>query len=721
MRRILLALVLSVIPISAQPGPVAYRIGGPGIDYGKDITVDAEGNSYIAAYFSGTVDMDPGPGEAIHTSAGGVDNLLIQFDPQGRYVRSFRFGGPGMEIPHGIARDTSGNLILAGYFQQTADFDPGPRTVSFTSAGARDVYVAKFSPEGQLLWATAFGGAAGDDEAMDVTTAPDGSVYVAGIFRGEFSVGQASVRLQSNGGVDNFVAKFDAEGRPQWAFALGGPGDDYGTGGLGIATDGMEAVVVYGSFRDTMDADAGSGERRLSSAGQLDFWVARYRLDGTHDWSFSMGGPGNENATPGGLTVDRNGFVLLTGHFQASIDADPGEGMRRLISAGASDIVLARYTPQGTLRWAFSIGSAGADGGHKVAVDGAGYVGLTGWIAGALDMDPGPGNTTLTARGANGALDAFVARYREEDGSLVWAHAFGPATSDGESVTLGGGLGFDASGRMVATGRFHGTVAVGSGAAASSLTSAGENDIYLLRYDRAGRLTPSGSTLGSLNVAAVVSAGGMVRQAAPGGLAALYGTFPVAQPEGFTAFPVPLSLCGLSVSMRESTGIERPAPILYCSSTQINVQIPYALQPGPVDVTVQERTGSDSLEIALASASPSVFAVVFGAGERAGQRVTSVNPARAGDVLSIYATGLGLVDGPMMDGIANSGLVRIVTPIAAEWDGISAQVDFAGLAPGLAAGVYQVNVTVPAGTGVRTLRLVSMLQRSEEVAIPMAP
>jgi uncharacterized protein (TIGR03437 family) len=75
------------------------------------------------------------------------------------------------------------------------------------------------------------------------------------------------------------------------------------------------------------------------------------------------------------------------------------------------------------------------------------------------------------------------------------------------------------------------------------------------------------------------------------------------------------------------------------------------------------------------------------------------NPAKAGDTLVIYTSGLGAIDSAVADGAAAplDRLVHTVNPVTATIGGVNANVAFAGLAPGFAVGLYQVNVTVPPG------------------------
>ena len=83
-----------------------------------------------------------------------------------------------------VAVDAAGNIVMAGHFKGTVDFDPSSSaTQSRTSAGDYDLYVTKYTPAGQLLWVRTMGGT-GWDESMALAVDPAGNVLLTGYFYG---------------------------------------------------------------------------------------------------------------------------------------------------------------------------------------------------------------------------------------------------------------------------------------------------------------------------------------------------------------------------------------------------------------------------------------------------------------------------------------------------------------------------------------------------------
>ena len=148
------------------------------------------------------------------------------------------------------------------------------------------------------------------------------------------------------------------------------------------------------------------------------------------------------------------------------------------------------------------------------------------------------------------------------------------------------------------------------------------------------------------------------------------------------------------------------APIIYSSSSQLNLQVPWELQSkssSQVTVTANSVTSAPQT-VAVGTLGPGIFSLGAPQGGQGaianltGMVVDASSPAHAGDYLQIYATGLGAVTNTPQTGataVASplSYLVNYPTPTIG---GLPAPVSFAGLAPGFV-GLYQVNVQVPPG------------------------
>ena len=146
-----------------------------------------------------------------------------------------------------------------------------------------------------------------------------------------------------------------------------------------------------------------------------------------------------------------------------------------------------------------------------------------------------------------------------------------------------------------------------------------------------------------------------------------------------------------------------PGHLVYVSSNQVNVQVPWELQgqtSAQVKVTIDYSNGN-VVSLPLSNFAPAFFetsAGVVAALDGNNKLVNSANPARRGQVVQLFANGLGPVSNQPASGepAPGSPLAQTKTPASVTIGGQSASVLFSGLAPGFA-GLYQINAIVPAG------------------------
>jgi uncharacterized protein with PIN domain len=198
------------------------RFGGTESDTGVGLAADGSGNVLVTGEFMGTVDF----GGGVLTSAGFYDIFVAKLSgANGTHLWSQRFGDTNYDIGNALAADGSGNVLVTGNFQGTVDFGGG----QLISAGANDIFVAKFSGvNGAHLWSQRFGDTSGD---VGTGLAADGSgnVLVTGKFHGTVDFGGGA--LTSAGAADIFVAKFSGvDGAHLWSQRFGDTADDVGTG-----------------------------------------------------------------------------------------------------------------------------------------------------------------------------------------------------------------------------------------------------------------------------------------------------------------------------------------------------------------------------------------------------------------------------------------------------------------------------------------------------------
>ncbi len=203
-----------------------------------------------------------------------------------------------------------------------------------------------------------------------------------------------------------------------------------------------------------------------------------------------------------------------------------------------------------------------------------------------------------------------------------------------------------------------------------------------------------GLLAGSAALAASNAASGNGSAVAPGSLVSIYGSSLATSTASAGSFPITMTLGGATVSVN---GIA--APILYASSTQLNVQIPFEVAAGAAAISVSvsgNLVGTTAVQIQASA--PGLFLRSQGAAaviNQDGSVNSTSQPAAVATVIAGYFTGLGAVSPPVATGAAaSSSPLSNVPGVAATIGGAPASVQFAGLAPGFA-GLYQVNIQVP--------------------------
>lgn len=359
----------------------SYRFGDASEQWPSDVAVDASGNVLVTGRFWGSVDF----GGGTLASAGASDIFLVKFGSDGAHDWSGRFGDTSIQEGYGVAADASGNVIVSGRFYGAVDFGDGP----LTSAGQTDIFVAKFDPDGNLIWGKRFGDT-GEEYAVAVAVDASGNVFISGYLYDSVDFGGGT--LTSAGGNDIFLVKLDSDGNHVWSDSFG-DSDDQNV--HGVAADASGNVAITGDFEGAVDFGGGT----LTSAGAPDVFLASFGSDGSHSWSKRFGDSAYQYGFD--VTFDPFGNTVATGQFGGTVDF----GGEDLTSSGSYDIFIARFNRNGGHLWSDSFGDDREQYAVGIAADASGNVVITGGIDGTVDFGGGE-------RTSAGALDIFVAKFK---------------------------------------------------------------------------------------------------------------------------------------------------------------------------------------------------------------------------------------------------------------------------------------------------------------------
>lgn len=363
------------------------------------------------------------------------DIYLTKADDSGNLLWVKSIGGIGADNVMAIAAlESTGEIFITGYFTGTCDFDPDVTDFNLTSIGNEDIFIAKYTTDGYLVWAKRLGGTSNDRGLTITVNQLSGDVYYAGSFRGnvDFDPDTALTILSFAGNNnDMFISRLDSAGNFNWVAGAGNNlGGDVTVLEINLDLSGNGSIISTGSFEGNTDFDGGTGTFMLNSTTQ-DVYIMKQELNGQFKWAGQISGP---NADQGNsFTVGQNGEIFLTGYYSQTADMDPGSGTANLTSTGATDIFLVALDSSGNYIRSASIGgSTGSDFSSAIIYSTtANELYVSGGFHGNSDFDPQSGIFTLTSAGAT---DLFIMSV-DTTFNLKWAERAG-GTNTEYSVTM---------------------------------------------------------------------------------------------------------------------------------------------------------------------------------------------------------------------------------------------------------------------------------------------
>ena len=386
-------------------------------------------------------------------------------------------GGMSNEEASSVAADASGNTYVAGWFDSPS-ITVGSTTL--TNAGAYDVFLAKYSASGNVVWAKSAGGTSYDGP-FSIAVDAAGNIYVAGYFASP-TITFDSFTLTNTGGTDNtadlFLVKYNANGNVQWAKSTGGLGDDAASSIAVSASGDIYVAGYFNSFNITF------GTTILVNADNInythDIFLAKYNTNGDVVWAISKGGMGLDMAYS--VAVDTSGNAYMTGVFNSPTITLGSTTFTNDTTDGTPDIFLAKFDSNGNVVWAKKAGGTSNDVAHSVAVDVSG----NSYVAGEFRSSTiSFGSTTLTGSAYPfNAYHPFIAKY-DANGNALWAKS-----AQGVNQNNNGALSVavDATGNSYVTGYFNSPDIIFGLTTLTNDTADGTSDIFLAKYDSVGSL-----------------------------------------------------------------------------------------------------------------------------------------------------------------------------------------------------------------------------------------
>jgi uncharacterized protein (TIGR03437 family) len=681
------------------------------------MAVDAAGNTYVTGNTcSATIPVTPG---AFQTQFGGGctvlpligvvlpggDAFVMKLDPTGVLLWATYLGGSSFDAGNAIAVDAAGDVYVAG---QTASSNfPVTSGAAFPSLITQsDAFVVKLNPAGsQMIYGTYLPGIAFNG-TVSMALDSNGNTYITGGAQPaqfNFPATAGAYQTSSSELYTGVVVKLNAAGSGLvYATYLGGNTSGDRTTIAGIAVDGAGSAYVTGQAPPDFPTTSGALEQQSETAGASPF-VTKLNPQGNGlVYSTFLGGGNAGDGLGLAIKLDSQGraYIIGSGSLQTTPGAFEPTGTQ---TGGAQPPWVVPYLASNFLASLSADGSALVyatymSGATALDVDSEGDVYVAGVAHNGFPVSAGafqqcgsgfPGPVIF---GTDYDLDGFAAEFSPA-GVLQGSTYFGGLNTQSVSAIA------------IAPG---GLLSV----AASGLGIFNEFVASFLIYDPTVQDGPCLSP-------AIANAAGLIPTGyiAPGEFMSLLGVG-IGPETGVSTSPGANGLLPTQASGVQVFFDQLAAPLLYVQAGQINAQVPWEIA-GRSSTQVQvmyNGVATNSESMTVLPVAPGLFylnypASLQGAILNQDGSVNSVNnPAKVGDVVAIFGTGGGVASAPGVTGGywgtgANTLLAPPLpgansSPAVAYISQVNAPVIYAGTAPTLLSGFFQVNVRIPPGLAI---------------------
>ncbi len=702
-------------------------LGGSLSDLVRGLAIDATG----AVYVTGRTDSTdfPNTNRENLPPRGGGDAFVTKLNASGSaLVYSLLLGGFALDVGNGVAVDATGSVFVVGE-SRSENFPTTEGAYQTARRGGSDAFVARVRPDGSgLVYCTYYGGEA-QEAGNAIAVDSGGNAYLTGqTFSTQLPITPQAYQRVPALTPDAFVAKLNPQGTSLfYSTYLGGDNEDTG---LSIAVNRQGEAYVAGQTNSANFPLRNDGPLPSTPfAGGYDGFLAKLNFGGTFlGFSTHIGGAGNDSLN--GIAIDTSGRIWGAGSTESTnFPATAGVVASRL--SGASDGFVVRYA-EITVQLSPAVIALGAGESQQflAEVSNTSNTAVRWGIFPALGTISSTGLYTAPAS-FTGTQTVTVSAISQADGTKIGEAiitlvqrvqiSISPtavtllanqtqqftATVQGSTNTAVTWTITPATGEISAAGLYR---APGVIFAPATLTVRAASVADSQRFATAtitlsppvGPASPQISIEGVTNAASFRSAtaqGGV----SPGQLLTFFGQdMGPAQLTGLQldgAGLVATSLAGTRV-LFDGT----PAPVIYTSAGQLAVVAPYGIE-GRATTQVQvefEGRRSNTIALPVIPAAPALFtANSSGRGQGAilnqnGTLNSATNQADRGSIVILYLTGEGATNPTGVDGKPNaSPAPQPKLPVSISIGGIDAQILYAGGAPGLVAGVMQINVRIP--------------------------
>ncbi|XCN71248.1 MAG: Ig-like domain-containing protein [Candidatus Electrothrix aestuarii] len=336
-----------------------------------DLARDDAGNIFVVGAFESSITLGTDTPVTLVAPAGMPGMYIAKYTASGTLLWAREAIGGTSVLRCKVAVDTTGNLYLAGDYYSTLKFYDGNALVATLTSepgSACEIFLAKYSPTGELTWAQSAGGQRDDHgESLTVDSASN-HLYIGGNFDGVLNLGGGASSTTLNSVDDNadlFLAQYTLDGILMWAKQIdGGAGSVFA-----LASKGTDAVLATGYYEDSITLNGPPPVTLSGGGGERQVFVAEFSAnDGQVRWAQKA--TGTSDCVSRAIATDNSGQVYIAGDFSQNCDFYDAETIfSTLTSFGRNDIFMIKYQSDGTLGWLRQGGGTSDDLAQDVTFD----------------------------------------------------------------------------------------------------------------------------------------------------------------------------------------------------------------------------------------------------------------------------------------------------------------------------------------------------------------
>ena len=351
----------------------AKSAGSYSSDESSGITVDIDGDVYIAGSFSGPeiiFENDTLRCDSLESKA-----FMVKYNSSGKLIWAKQSFGKGNSEALAIVTDNKKNIYLTGdYYNDTIGFD----NVKFNKndGSEDDMFLVKFDSNGTAIWGKHSQGN-DDDAGWKLAIDTLDNIFVIGEFMSD-SMWLDTMLLRNKKGTaqDIFIAKYNSKGDLIWGKVLDGIENNSDNANSAII-DTKGNLYICGEFRES---EILFDTIKLKRHSEQDVFIVKYNNNGKALWAQNAGKDRHNAAT----SLAKNGYggVFMAGAFSSSeivfasdtlINRD-GKGF------GTNDLFIVNYDSNGKVLWTKKNGGNSDDGILSIATDSKNNIFVSGWL-----------------------------------------------------------------------------------------------------------------------------------------------------------------------------------------------------------------------------------------------------------------------------------------------------------------------------------------------------